>query len=97
MEQAKRVVLKLSGEALAGEKKTGFDETTVVGVAKQIKVFCKTDEKTSDFLKLAAQKFQLSGRKYSRILKLARTIADLNSKENITLEHVTQALQYREG
>ncbi len=65
--------------------------------AKQIKVFCKTDEKTSDFLKLAAQKFQLSGRKYSRILKLARTIADLNSKENITLEHVTQALQYREG
>ncbi len=38
MEQAKRVVLKLSGEALAGEKKTGFDETTVVGVAKQIKV-----------------------------------------------------------
>ena len=33
----KRVLLKLSGEALAGEKKTGFDEATVVGVAKQVK------------------------------------------------------------
>ncbi len=63
--------------------------------AAQIKIFCKTDEKTTEFLKLAAQKFQLSGRKYSRILKLARTIADLDGKENISIEHVTQALQYR--
>lgn len=65
--------------------------------AKQIKIFCKTDEKTTDFLKVAAQKFQLSGRKYSRILKLARTIADLEGKTDISLEHVSQALQYREG
>ena len=34
----KRVLLKLSGEALAGEKKTGFDEATVTEVAKQVKV-----------------------------------------------------------
>ncbi len=65
--------------------------------AKQLNIYCKTDNKTTEFLKIAAQKFQLSGRKYSRILKLARTIADLDGKENITLEHVTQALQYREG
>lgn len=38
MENVKRVLLKLSGEALAGDKKTGFDEETVVGVASQIKV-----------------------------------------------------------
>ncbi len=38
MSDYKRVVLKLSGEALAGDKKTGFDEETVVGVAKQVKV-----------------------------------------------------------
>lgn len=37
MEKFKRVLLKLSGEALAGDKKTGFDEATVVGVAKQVK------------------------------------------------------------
>ena len=35
--QYKRVLLKLSGEALAGEKKTGFDETTVTEVARQVK------------------------------------------------------------
>ena len=64
--------------------------------AKQIKIYCQLDKKTTDFLKVAAQKFQLSGRKYSRILKLARTIADLDSKENISLEHITQALQYRQ-
>ncbi len=37
MKEIKRVLLKLSGEALAGDKHTGFDEATVVGVAKQIK------------------------------------------------------------
>lgn len=37
----KRVLLKLSGEALAGEKKTGFDEATVTEVAKQVKVLCE--------------------------------------------------------
>ena len=63
--------------------------------AKQIKKYCKTDEKTSEFLKIAAQKYQLSGRKFDRILKLSRTIADLKESENIQLEHVTLALQYK--
>lgn len=63
--------------------------------AEQLKKYCRLDEKTANFLKSAAEKFQLSGRKYSRMLKLARTIADLEGCENITLEHVTQALQYR--
>ncbi len=62
---------------------------------KQIKKYCKTDEKTTEFLKLAAQKYRLSGRKFDRILKLSRTIADLNESENIMLEHVTLALQYK--
>jgi len=64
--------------------------------AKLVKRYCVLDEKTTVFLKTAAQKFQLSGRKYSRVLKLARTIADLNESKDIKLEHVTQALQYRE-
>ena len=62
---------------------------------KQIKKYCILDEKTSEFLKLAAQKYQLSGRKYDRVLKISRTIADLAECENILLEHVTLALQYR--
>ncbi len=63
--------------------------------AEMIKKYCILDEKSQQILKLAAQKYQLSGRKYNRVLKIARTIADLNSSENITAEHLTQALQYR--
>ena len=37
----KRVLLKLSGEALAGDKKTGFDEATCIGVAEQVKKACR--------------------------------------------------------
>ena len=63
--------------------------------AEMIKKYCVLDEKSQQILKLAAQKYQLSGRKYNRVLKIARTIADLNNSENITSEHLTQALQYR--
>ena len=63
--------------------------------AKMIKKYCILDEKSEQVLKTAAQKYQLSGRKYNRILKIARTIADLAVSENIRIEHITQALQYR--
>lgn len=43
----KRVLLKLSGEALAGEKKTGFDEATVIEVAKQIRQLLRKDWKSA--------------------------------------------------
>ncbi len=65
--------------------------------ANMIKKYCNLDEKSEQILKLAAQKYQLSGRKYNRVLKIARTIADLANSENIKVEHITQALQYRGG
>jgi len=64
--------------------------------AEQIKKYCKLDETSENIMKLAAQKYRLSGRRYSRVLKIARTIADLAGSENIMSEHITQALQYRE-
>ena len=42
-----RVLLKLSGEALAGDKKTGFDEATCMGVAKQVKQLVDEDRKST--------------------------------------------------
>ena len=60
-----------------------------------IKKYCKLDEKSAEIMKLASQKYQLSGRRYNRVIKIARTIADLASSENISAEHITQALQYR--
>ena len=65
--------------------------------AEQIKKYCKLDEPSENIMKLAAQKYQLSGRRYARILKIARTIADLSGENDIKSEHITQALQYREG
>ena len=60
-----------------------------------IKKYCKLDEQSAQIMKLASQKYQLSGRRYNRVLKIARTIADLSGAGNITSEHITQALQYR--
>lgn len=62
-----------------------------------IKKYCKLDKQSYQILKAAAQKYQLSGRRYNRVLKIARTIADLEGAENITTEHVSLALQYKEG
>lgn len=63
--------------------------------SKLIDKYCVLDDNAKMLLKTAAMKYQLSGRKYSRILKLARTIADLNGSKDITSLHVSQALQYR--
>lgn len=60
-----------------------------------IKTFCKIDEACENLLKSAIIKFNLSGRSYDRILKLSRTIADLEGAENISQAHISQALQYR--
>ncbi len=60
-----------------------------------IKKYCKIDDKSKELLKVAIIKYQLSGRRYDRILKLARTIADLDSSNNIQQFHLMQALQYR--
>ena len=63
--------------------------------SKQIKKYCVLDNESSEFLKSAAQKYQLSGRKFDRILKIARTIADLQEMPDIKIEHITQAIQYK--
>lgn len=63
--------------------------------AELIKKFCKLETNSEEIMKMAAQKYQLSGRKYHRVLKIARTIADLDESDNIKAEHLTQALQFR--
>lgn len=62
---------------------------------KLVKKYCKIDKDGENLFKTAIVKYQLSGRRYDRILKLARTIADLDASENIKLQHLMQALQYR--
>lgn len=61
----------------------------------QIKKFCQIKSDAEEILKIAINKYDLSARTYHRILKLARTIADLEEKENIEKEHLAEAIQYR--
>ncbi len=63
--------------------------------SKEIKLFCKIDEDCEKLMKLAIMKLGLSARAYDRILKVSRTIADLEGAENISTAHISEAIQYR--
>lgn len=63
--------------------------------AKLVKKYCKIDKSSEEIFRLAVQKYQLSGRRYDRVLKLARTIADLDNSVAIAQNHLMEALQYR--
>lgn len=63
--------------------------------ARLIKKYCKIDDATKAFLKNAINQFNLSARAYDRLLKIARTIADLEGAKDISASHIAQALQLR--
>jgi magnesium chelatase family protein len=63
--------------------------------SRELKAHCALDEATMELLKFAMTDLNLSARAYDRILKVARTIADLAGTEKIAGEHVSEAIQYR--
>ena len=62
---------------------------------RELKSYCALDETTKELLKFAMADLNLSARAYDRILKVARTIADLAGSEKITSDHISEAIQYR--
>ncbi|CAM1369747.1 magnesium chelatase [Tenacibaculum soleae] len=62
---------------------------------KQLREYCKLSNESKNLLKIAMEKLNLSARAYDRILKVARTIADLDSAVSVTGTHISEAIQYR--
>jgi magnesium chelatase family protein len=63
--------------------------------SKMLRTYCKIDEAGKALLETAMEKLGLSARAYDRILKVARTIADLETSGNIETNHLGEAIQYR--
>jgi magnesium chelatase family protein len=63
--------------------------------SRELKAYCALDEATLELLKFAMSDLNLSARAYDRILKVARTIADLAGAESIASDHISEAIQYR--
>jgi magnesium chelatase family protein len=74
----------------AGE---GFSNSSMT--TKQIRTYCELDQESEDLLEKAMLRQGLSARAHDRILKVSRTIADLEGSENILSTHISEAINYR--
>ena len=61
-----------------------------------VEKYCKLDSSAADMLKMAMTELNFSARAYNRIIKVARTIADMAGSETITAEHIAEAIAYRQ-
>jgi len=62
---------------------------------REVKKFCQVSSEGRELLEMAVNKLGFSARAYTRILKVARTIADLEGEEQISPCHIAEAIQYR--
>lgn len=82
---------QIQRERFAGTKvRTNSKMTT-----KMMNEFCALDDESENLMKMAFEKYHISARGYTRILKVARTIADLDESRDIKINHLTEALAYR--
>lgn len=89
VEKARQIQLKrFSGKGILMNCEMGVQE---------VREFCQLTQEGKDFMKKAALKLNLSARAYHRILKVARTIADLTGRSEISLVNLAEAVQYRES
>ena len=80
-----------SGERFSGTRLTSNAEMTPT----EVREFCQVEDTGQSLLKAAMKQMYLSARAFHRILKLARTIADLEDTGTIKAHHIAEAIQYR--
>ena len=86
-------VIRARGRQLERFAGQGFSNSTMT--PKQIREYCALDDQSEELLEKAMQRQGLSARAHDRILKVSRTIADLESSENIQPAHISEAINYR--
>ena len=82
-------------ERFSRDRHNGRIVTNAKMTHKQVESFCRLDEASEMILKQAMQELGLSARAHDKILKVARTIADIEQSDDVELEHVTEAISYR--
>ena len=87
----------IRGRSVQTKRFQAFDgiHSNALMPSKMVKQVCKLDAHSNDLLKNAMENLQLSARAYDRILKVSRTIADLDEKTNIEASHLAEAITYR--
>jgi magnesium chelatase family protein len=81
--------------AIARREQRGQTQPNARLAAKELKVHCQLSADATKLLRMAMQELELSARSYTKILKIARTIADLAEQPTIQPDHVAEAIQYR--
>ena len=93
------VVIKERVNAARERQNKRFGQTSGLCNARmgpqEIRKYCRLDDESADLMKRAFQVFGLTARSYDRILKVARTIADLAGSSQIQKNHIAEAIQYR--
>jgi len=77
------------------KKKKGLIFSNSAMTSRDIKTYCEVDTDSKRLLETAVERLGLSARAYTRVLKVARTIADLDGEEALKLAHISEAIQYR--
>ena len=86
-------VIRARGVQLSRFAGDGFSNSSMT--PKQIRAFCALDDQSEELLEKAMLRQGLSARAHDRILKVSRTIADLDGSENIQSPHISEAINYR--
>lgn len=86
IEAKERQLLRFKGKKIYCNSQMG---------TREVKKYCQVDDQGKELLEMAVNRLGFSARAYARVLKVARTIADLNNEEIISPVHVSEAIQYR--